>query len=78
MSAAYGQEIKDVLINVEVFDRTTKSIRTLSNEECHFHYRKSIFNTTEKNRYVILYTTLQLSTEPNRNLSYPDVKKWFE
>lgn len=75
---AYGQEIKDVLINVEVFDRTTKSIRTLSNEECHFQYRKSIFNTTERNRYVILYTTLRLSTEPNRNLSYPDVKKWFE
>lgn len=75
---AYGQEIKDVLMNVEVFDRTTKSFRTLTNEDCRFTYRKSIFNTTEKNRYVILYTTLQLSTEPKRNLSYPDVKKWFE
>jgi len=75
---AYGQEIKDVLVNVEVFDRMTKSFRTLSDEVCHFTYRKSIFNTTEKNRYVILYTTLQLSTEPNRNLGYPDVKKWFE
>ena len=75
---AYGQEIKDVLVNVEVFDRTTKSFRTLSNEECRFTYRKSIFNTSEKNRYVILSTTLRLSAEPKRNLGYPDVKKWFE
>jgi UDP-N-acetylmuramate dehydrogenase len=75
---AYGQEIKDILVNVEVFDRTTKSFRTLSNEECQFTYRKSIFNTTEKGRYIILYTTLQLSTTPKRNLLYPDVKKWFE
>ncbi len=75
---AYGEEIKDVLVIVEMFDRKTKSFRTLSNEECQFTYRKSIFNTTEKGRYIILYTTLRLSTEPNRNLSYPDVKKWFE
>jgi UDP-N-acetylmuramate dehydrogenase len=75
---AYGQEIKDVLVNVEVFDRKTNSFQTLTNEECEFTYRKSIFNTREKNRYVILSTTLQLSTVPKRNLSYPDVKKWFE
>lgn len=75
---AYGQEIKDVLVNVEVFDRTTKTLQILSNEACKFSYRKSIFNTTEKNRYIILYTTLVLSTTPKRNLSYPDVKKWFE
>jgi UDP-N-acetylmuramate dehydrogenase len=75
---AYGQEIKDVLLNVEVFDRTTKTFQTLSNEACKFSYRKSIFNTTEKNRYIILYTTLVLGTTPKRNLSYPDVKKWFE
>ena len=75
---AYGQEIKDVLVNVEVFDRATKAFRTLSNEECQFTYRKSIFNTTEKSRYVILYTTLRLSKVPNPNLSYPDVKKWFD
>jgi UDP-N-acetylmuramate dehydrogenase len=75
---AYGQEIKDLLVNVEVFDRTTKSFRTLSNEECQFTYRKSIFNTTEKGRYIILYTTIALSDSRKPNLSYPDVIKWFE
>jgi UDP-N-acetylmuramate dehydrogenase len=73
---AYGQEIADVFVNVEVYDRRTKSFRTLTNAE--FSYRKSIFNTTEKNRYIILYTTLALSETPKRNLSYTDVKKRFE
>ena len=75
---AYGPEIKDFLVNVEVYDRKTNEFRTLTNEECCFGYRTSIFNTTEKNRYIILYTTLRLSTGPIRNLSYPDVKKRFE
>ncbi len=75
---AYGRETKDVLVNVEVFDRETKSFRMLSNVECGFSYRKSIFNTTEKGRYVILYTTIKLSEKPERNISYPDVKEWFD
>ncbi|MDP4199293.1 MAG: UDP-N-acetylmuramate dehydrogenase [Bacteroidota bacterium] len=75
---AYGQEISQVLVSVEVYDRKKKSFRTLTKEECGFSYRKSIFNTTEKNRFVILNTTLRLSEEPHRNLTYPDVKKRFE
>ena len=75
---AYGRETKDVLVSVDVFDRQTQSFRTLSNEQCQFSYRKSIFNTSEKGRYVILWTTLRLSHEPERNLGYPDVKRWFE
>ncbi len=75
---AYGQEISNVLLNVEAYDRKENRFVTLSNIECGFSYRQSIFNTREKNRYIILYTTLELSKEPARNLSYPDVKKRFE
>jgi len=75
---AYGEEIKETLVSVEVFDRQRRLFRTLRNEECGFSYRKSIFNTSEKGRYIILFTTLALSRVPKRNISYPDVKKWFE
>lgn len=90
---AYGREIKDVLSSVDVFDRRPRAndsrsiqsdsiespfFQTLTNSECKFQYRKSIFNTTEKERYVICSTTLRLSKKPRRELSYPDVKKWFE
>jgi UDP-N-acetylmuramate dehydrogenase len=74
---AYGQETSQVLESVDVFDRTTKLFRTLTNAECGFSYRKSIFNTSEKNRYVILSTTLRLSNVPKRMLGYPDVLKYF-
>jgi len=74
---AYGQETSQVIESVEVFDRITRTFRTLSNAECGFSYRKSIFNTSEKNRYVILSTTLRLSNEPKRMLGYPDVQKYF-
>ena len=75
---AYGQEIKDVLLQVVVYDREKRTFRNLSKTQCEFSYRKSIFNSTERERYVIISTTLRLSKVPKRNLSYPDVKKWFE
>ncbi len=75
---AYGQEARNVIVSVEVYDRKQNEFRTLSNEECLFRYRSSIFNSTEKDRYVILSTRLRLSTVPLRNFSYPDVRKRFE
>jgi UDP-N-acetylmuramate dehydrogenase len=75
---AYGAEASQVILYVEVFDRKTNELATLANRECGFSYRKSIFNTTEKDRYVILYTTIALSKIPNPNLNYPDLRKRFE
>ncbi len=75
---AYGPEAKDVVVAVDVYDRKLGKFATLDRDECHFSYRKSIFNTTEKNRYVILSTLIRLSLLPVRNLDYPDVRRWFE
>lgn len=75
---AYGPEAKDVVIEVEVYDLQEGVFKVLTNTECHFSYRKSIFNTTEKGRYIIFHTTLRLHKHPKRNISYPDVKKRFE
>ncbi len=75
---AYGPEAKDVVVEVEVFDLKENSFKVLNAADCHFSYRKSIFNTTEKGRYVILNTTLKLSRVPHPNIGYPDVKKRFE
>lgn len=75
---AYGPEAKDVVVEVEVYDLKENAFRILTAAECNFSYRKSIFNTTEKGRYVILNTTLRLSRVPRPNIGYPDVKKRFE
>jgi UDP-N-acetylmuramate dehydrogenase len=75
---AYGPEAKDVVVEVEVYDLKENEFKVLSNEECRFSYRKSIFNTTEKGRYIIFNTTIRLSRVAKPNIGYPDVKKRFD
>lgn len=74
---AYGQEISQVLESVEVFDIEEKVVKSLSNIDCKFTYRHSIFNTSHKNKFIILSVTLKLSKTPAPNISYGDVKKYL-
>lgn len=74
---AYGQEIKDTLVSVDVFDTQNLEYKTLSKEECNFRYRDSIFKTEEKGRYFITSITLKLSKKIPGIPNYPGVKKYF-
>lgn len=74
---AYGQQISDVLESAEVMAIETGASRTLSASECRFGYRRSIFNTTERNRFAIQSLTLRLKRSGEPNLKYPDVAAWF-
>jgi len=51
--------------------------RTLPNAECGFAYRSSIFNTTERNRYIILQVTFELRQDGRPSPRYPDLQKFF-
>lgn len=57
---AYGQEIADTLVSVEAYDTTTDAVVTLTNKECGFSYRHSIFRGEAAGRYVITSVTLKL------------------
>lgn len=57
---AYGLEAADTIVNIEAFDRTTNRPVTLSRDDCRFGYRRSIFNTTHRERYVITSVTFEL------------------
>ena len=57
---AYGQEIADTLESIEVYDTASGTFRTLTHADLDFSYRKSILNTTEKNRYFVISITLVL------------------
>jgi UDP-N-acetylmuramate dehydrogenase len=70
---AYGQEAKNVIESVTVFDTKTHEITNLKNEACGFDYRSSIFNTTQKGRYIIFYITFKLYKNPNPILNYRDL-----
>lgn len=75
---AYGQQLSDVLERAEVASLTDGNRRVLTRDECGLGYRQSIFNTSQKGCFLILSLTLRLSHDPRRNLSYPDVKAWFD
>jgi UDP-N-acetylmuramate dehydrogenase len=74
---AYGVEVKDIILNVEVFDKNINEFKILSNLDCKFGYRDSIFKNEEKDRYIITYVIYRLSKKEPRIPNYPDVLKYF-
>lgn len=75
---AYGQEISEVIETVEVLDTQDGNKKVLTNAECLFGYRRSIFNQEEKGRYITLHTTLRLSKKAKPVLSYKDLQNYFQ
>ena len=74
---AYGQEVSETIVSVRCFDRTDGRFVELTNKECGFAYRTSIFNTTERDRYVVISVKFDLKRGGNPRLSYKDLKERF-
>lgn len=74
---AYGTEIKDTLVSVEVFDRNDNTFKFLENAECKFGYRDSIFKNEDKGRYIITSVVFRLSKSNPILPNYPGVTKYF-
>ncbi|MGH9530444.1 MAG: UDP-N-acetylmuramate dehydrogenase, partial [Terriglobales bacterium] len=74
---AYGQEVSQTIQSVTALDRNNGNILELSNEECGFHYRTSIFNTSERGRYVILRVKYELIPGGKPHLEYADLRSHF-
>jgi UDP-N-acetylmuramate dehydrogenase len=75
---AYGQEVSNTIESVEVFDLKDNQVRELCNEACGFSYRSSIFNTTERGRFIILRVSYGLAPGGDPHLEYADLKRHFE
>ncbi len=74
---AYGQEVAETIVSVRCFDRRTKKIVALANADCGFSYRTSIFNSSERDRYVVLSVTLALEKGGEPKVSYKDLIEQF-
>ena len=75
---AYGQEVSSTIESVEVFDLRDGQVRELCNEACGFSYRSSIFNGSERGRFIILRVTYALTPGGEPLLEYADLKRHFE
>ncbi|MBI2046273.1 MAG: UDP-N-acetylmuramate dehydrogenase [Parcubacteria group bacterium] len=75
---AYGQEVKDVIEWVEVFDADTKAVRRLSNDECGFSYRHSMFKNENNKNLIVLRIAFRLSRDGHPERGYPEVEAYLE
>ncbi|MGO3702051.1 MAG: UDP-N-acetylmuramate dehydrogenase [Candidatus Saccharimonadales bacterium] len=75
---AYGQEVADTLVELEAFDATTDEVVTITNEQCKFSYRDSIFRNEEKGRYIILSVTLELYKAAPKPPFYKALQDYFD
>lgn len=57
---AYGQEVSETIESVQAYDIKREAFVSISNADCSFSYRQSIFNNAEKGRFIITKLTLRL------------------
>ena len=74
---AYGQEVSDTIESVRTLDLKQDRIIVLPKPACGFHYRSSIFNTTDRGRYIILRVNYRLKRGGAPTLRYGDLQKYF-
>jgi UDP-N-acetylmuramate dehydrogenase len=74
---AYGQEVAETIESVQALDLRDGQLRELCNPACGFAYRTSVFNTSERGRYIILRVTFALTPAGRPRLEYADLKKYF-
>lgn len=72
---AYGQEIKDTLVEVRAIERTTLEIAVLDNARCAFGYRDSVFKREDKDRFVITRVRFALRPGGAPSIAYAELAK---
>ena len=74
---AYGQDISQTLVSIEVYDSLENKFKTLTKNDLQFSYRKSVLNTTEKNRYFVISITLKLKPGTMPRPFYNSTEKYI-
>jgi UDP-N-acetylmuramate dehydrogenase len=74
---AYGQEVAETIVGVRAYSPQTREWVELSAAECGFSYRRSIFNSTARERYIVTAVRYRLKQNGVPSLRYSDVQRAF-
>ncbi|HEV7486487.1 MAG TPA: UDP-N-acetylmuramate dehydrogenase [Thermoanaerobaculia bacterium] len=74
---AYGQDVSETIIRVEVIERDTGRVVTLTNWECGFGYRQSVFKAAAKDRYIVAGVTFRLKPGGAASIRYPELQTYL-
>jgi UDP-N-acetylmuramate dehydrogenase len=69
---AYGVEVRDAIHAVHAFDRTTRTMTSLTAQDCAFAYRDSVFKH-DPDRHVVTAVDFRLSRTPHLRTDYAGV-----
>lgn len=72
---AYGQEIAERLVAVQVVDRATGTLHRIPADECGFGYRSSHFKGAWRDRYVVVAIELVLHKGGAPTLRYAELRR---
>lgn len=75
---AYGAELKDTLSSLRAYDNLKHDFVTLTNQQCEFSYRSSIFKTNQKGRYIIVSVTVKLHKADNQPPFYSSLEQYLD
>ena len=74
---AYGQEVSQTIVSVRAFDREKEQFVDLPASACGFSYRRSIFNSVARERYIVSRVEYALRKDAAANIVYADLAKHF-
>ncbi len=74
---AYGQEVSQTIVTVRAFDRKIRQFVDLPASDCGFSYRRSIFNSSQRERYIVSRVDYALHRNAPANFVYADVARYF-
>jgi UDP-N-acetylmuramate dehydrogenase len=75
---AYGQEVSETIIGVEAIERDTGRMVSLTNRDCGFGYRQSVFKNAAKDRYLVAGVTFRLTPGGAATIRYPELQKYLD
>ena len=75
---AYGQEVSETVVSVRALNLATLKFEEFANADCGFSYRRSIFNSTERGRYIVTRVVYRLSQDGQPKIAYADLKRHFQ
>lgn len=75
---AYGQEVAETIVRVDVVDRNTAEVLSIANSECAFGYRDSRFKQADRDRYIVTSVTYRLENDGAPAIRYPELRRHLE
>lgn len=76
---AYGQELKDVFVELKAYDLKERKFVKFERDDCEFGYRESIFKKPDtKGRYIISKVVFRLEKDKKPPVKYESLKKHLE